>query len=53
MIENNSILLEQKHELEYKLNKTNEISQEQIKDLEETVENYNKEIVSMRGIKNE
>jgi hypothetical protein len=38
------VLLEQKHELEYKLNKTNELSEQQIRDLEETVENYNKDI---------
>ncbi len=38
------MLLEQKHELEYKLNKTNELSEQQIKDLEETVDNYNHEM---------
>lgn len=51
MIENNSILLEQKHELEYKLNKTSELSQQQIRDLEETVDLYNKEMSSIRGIR--
>ena len=44
MILNNSYLLDEKHELEYKLNKTSELSQQQIKDLEETVENFNDEI---------
>ncbi len=44
LIETNTVLLEQKHELEYKLNKTNELSEQQIKDLEETVDNYNQEM---------
>ncbi|CAF0917327.1 unnamed protein product, partial [Brachionus calyciflorus] len=48
LILNNSYLLDEKHELEYKLNKTSEISQQQIKDLEETVENFNEEIRNIR-----
>ena len=37
-------MLEEKHQLEYKLNKTNELSQQQIKDLEASVEHFNCEI---------
>ncbi|RNA01314.1 A-kinase anchor 9-like [Brachionus plicatilis] len=48
LILNNSYLLDEKHELEYKLNKTSEISQQQIKDLEETVENFNEEIRNIK-----
>jgi len=36
--------LEEKHELEYKLKKTTEISRQQIKDLEAAVEQFNNEI---------
>ena len=37
-------MLEEKHELEYKLKKTTEISRQQIKDLEAAVEQFNNEI---------
>ena len=36
--------MDEKHELEYKLNKTNELSQQQIIHLEETVEHFNEEL---------
>lgn len=49
LIQSNSYLLEEKHELEYKLNKTSEISQQQIKDLEASVEQFNAEIRSIKG----
>ena len=49
LIDNNSYLLEEKHQLEYKLNKTTEVSQQQIKDLEASVEQFNDEVKSIKG----
>jgi hypothetical protein len=43
--------LEEKHELEYKLKKTTEISRQQIKDLEAAVEHLNNEIKLNKGKK--
>ena len=50
LIENNSYLLEEKQELEYKLNKTSEVSHQQIRDLEESVEQFNDEVKAVKGI---
>ena len=49
LVQNNSYLLEEKHELEYKLNRTAETSTQQIKDLEETIEKLNEEIKAIKG----
>ena len=49
LIQSNSFLLEEKHELEYKLKKTTEISRQQIKDLEAAVEQLNNEIKLNKG----
>lgn len=49
LVQNNSYLLEEKHELEYKLNRTAETSTQQIRDLEETIEKLNEEIKAIKG----
>ena len=52
ILDNNSFLLDEKHQLEYKLNKTTEVSQQQIKDLEASVEKFNDEVKSIKGENN-
>lgn len=48
MIHCNSVLLDEKHDLEYKLNKTKEISQQQINDLERSIEIFNEELKKVK-----
>ncbi len=44
LIDYNSVLLDEKHELEYKFNKTNEISKQQICELETSLEILNEQL---------
>ena len=49
LIESNSQLLDEKHELEYKLSKTSELSQQQISELEASVDHFNQQVESIRA----
>lgn len=49
LVKNNSLLLEENHELKYKLNKTNELREQQIRDLESSVEHSNNQTKEIRG----
>ena len=42
-------MLDEKHELEYKLNRTSEQSQQQISDLEALVEHFNDQLKQVRN----
>lgn len=41
LVETNSTLMEEKHQLEYKLSRETEMSKMQIKELEQTIEQFN------------
>ena len=42
-------MIKEKHELEYKLNKTSELSKQQINDLEASVDHFNSQMDQIKG----